>query len=106
MTFSLPNGETRYTFEDLVARNGYSIARAVFAEIVTTTDMWLNPETGETGTIDPPERLDESCLFDETGWQDLCDYADALEASGGSWGRPRVGDEIWRVRQAAQHWRG
>lgn len=96
------NGETKYEFDDLVARNGYAIARATFNEIVTTTDVWINAETGETGTLDPPERLDETCLFDEVGWQDLCDYADELAASGGSWSRPRVGDEIWRLHQGAR----
>lgn len=100
MTYSLPNGEVRYAFEDLVSRNGYTTARAVFRDIITTTDTWVNPETGETGPLDSPERLDESALFDEVGWQDLCDRAD--EISAGSWGHLRPGDEIWRVRQAVQ----
>lgn len=97
MTFSI-NGEVRYSFEDLVARNGFTTARAVFRDIVTTTDQWINPVTGETGKIDPPERLDESCLFDEVGWADLCARAD--EISAGSWGHLRPGDEIWNRYKA------
>lgn len=92
------NGVVKYEFEDLVKRSGYTVAREVFAEIVTTTDFWINPETGETGSM-APERINESCLFDEVGWADLCARADEISAS--SWGKGRVGNEIWNLYHSA-----
>lgn len=79
---TLPDGDVRFEFTDLVHDYGPSVAEKTLEYLVSMgvrAKTWIDQETGEVGRYPVSQKMDSSMLMDSAYFGQVCSIADMIK---------------------------